>query len=141
MTFLNTLTFTDALETKPSPLQRKRASMVRNLKDQLILLNTPNLVRSRTKRVEREGRHQTIEIEIPVRPWWRETIDGNLTFFLKSGLKRVQFEKGKTAILVPNKEALPELINGLIKAIEQGELDNLINPKQDIRPIARKRTA
>ncbi|NDB61229.1 hypothetical protein EB001_22740 [bacterium] len=141
MTFLNTLTFTNALEAKPSPLERKRASLVRNLKDQLTLLNNPNLVKSRTKRVESNGQKEIVELSIPVRPWWRETIDGKLTFFLKSGLKRVQFEKGQTAILVPSKEALPELINGLIKAVEQGELDNLIVDKTEMKPIQRKKVA
>jgi hypothetical protein len=141
MTFLNTLTFTNALEAKPSPLQRKRASLVRNLKDQLTLLNNPNLVKSRTKRVESNGQKEIVELSIPVRPWWRETIDGKLTFFLKSGLKRVQFEKGQTAILVPSKAALPELINGLIKAVEQGELDNLIVDKTEMKPIQRKKVA
>ena len=141
MTFLNTLTFTNALEAKPSPLERKRASLVRNLKDQLTLLNNPNLVKSRTKRVESNGQKEIVELSIPVRPWWRETIDGKLTFFLKSGLKRVQFEKGQTAILVPSKAALPELINGLIKAVEQGELDNLIVDKTEMKPIQRKKVA
>lgn len=141
MTFLNTLTFTNALEVKPSPLQRKRASLVRNLKDQLSLLNNPNLVRSRTKRIETNGHKEMVELRVPVRPWWRETIDGKLTFFLKSGLKRVQFEKGQTAILVSSKEALPELINGLINAVEQGELDNLIMDRTEVKPIQRKKAA
>jgi hypothetical protein len=82
-----------------------------------------------------------VELSIPVRPWWRETIDGKLTFFLKSGLKRIEFEKGQTAILVPNKEALPGLINGLIKAVEHGELDNLIVDKTEVKPIQRKKVA
>lgn len=141
MTFLNTLTFTNALEAKPSPLQRKRASLVRNLKDQLTLLNNPNLVKSRIKRVTTDGHKEVVELSIPVRPWWRETIDGKLTFFLKSGLKRIEFEKGQTAILVPNKEALPDIINGLIKAVEQGELDNLIVDKTEVKPIQRKKVA
>ena len=141
MTFLNTLTFTNALEAKPSPLQRKRASLVRNLKDQLTLLNNPNLVKSRIKRVTTDGHKEVVELSIPVRPWWRETIDGKLTFFLKSGLKRIEFEKGQTAILVPNKEALPDIINGLIKAVEQGELDKLITQKDEVRPAIRKKAA
>jgi len=141
MSFLNTLTFTNALEAKPSPLQRKRATLVRNLKEQLTLLNTPSLVRTRTKRIEMDGQKHSVEIEIPVRPWWKETLDGKLTFFLKSGLKRVQFENGQSAILVSNKEALPGLINGLIKAVEQGDLDNLIMDRTEVKPVLRKKVA
>jgi hypothetical protein len=141
MSFLKTLTFTNALQVKPSPLQRKRASLLRNLKNQLALLDNPNLVKTRIKQVETDGRKEAVEFRIPIRPWWKETIDGTLTFSLKSGLRRVQFEKGQTAILVPNKEALPNLINGLIKAVEQGELDNLIVDKTEVRPIIRKKVA
>lgn len=141
MTFLNTLTFTNVLETKPSPLQRKRATLVRNLKDQLILLDNPNLVKTRTRRVENDGHKQTLEVQIRVRPWWRETIDGKLTFCVKSGLKRIEFEKGQTAILVPNREALPALITGLIKAVENGELDNHITDKNGGKTIVRKKAA
>lgn len=141
MSFLATLTFTDALQVKPSPLQRKRASLLRNLADQLALLDNQNLVKTRIKRVEVDGRKETVELRVPIRPWWRETIDGTLTFFLKSGLKRVQFEKGQTAIVVSSKEALPGLIKGLIKAVEQGELDNLIMDKTDQKTVLRKKVA
>lgn len=141
MSFLATLTFTDALQVKPSPIQRKRASLLRNLADQLALLDNQNLVKTRIKRVEVDGRKETVELRVPIRPWWRETIDGTLTFFLKSGLKRVQFEKGQTAIVVSSKEALPGLIKGLIKAVEQGELDNLIMDKTDQKTVLRKKVA
>lgn len=141
MTFLNTLTFTGVLETKPSLLQRKRDTLVRNLKDQLILLDNPNLVKTRTRRVETEGHKQSVEIQIRVRPWWRETIDGKLAFVVKSGLKRIEFEKGQTAILVANREALPALITGLIKAVESGELDNYLGDKSDGKTIVRKKAA
>jgi hypothetical protein len=141
MSFLATLTFTDALQVKPSTLQRKRASLLRNLTDQLALLDNQNLVKTRIKRVEVDGSKETVELRVPIRPWWRETIDGTLTFFLKSGLKRVQFEKGQTAIVVSSKEALPGLIKGLIKAVEQGELDNLIMDKTDVKTVPRKKVA
>lgn len=141
MTFLNTLTFTNALEAKPSPLQRKRNALVRNLKDQLLLLENPNLFKTRTRRVETDGHKQTVEVQIRVRPWWRETSDGKLTFFLKSGLRRIAFEKGQTAILVSNKEALPSLINGLITAVDSGELDNLLTDKNEVRAVVRKKAA
>ena len=141
MTFLNTLTFTNVLQEKPAPLQRKRASLVRNLKDQLTLLSNPNLFKTRTKREEIDGQKQMVERQTPVRPWWRDTIDGKVAFFIKSGLKRIEFEKGKSAILLPNKDALPAVINGLIKAVEQGELDNLIIEKAEVKPMIRKKVA
>ena len=86
MTFLKTLTFTDVLEDKPSPLERRRASLVRNLKDQLALLDTPNLLKTRTKKMNTDGHKQLVEIQTPVRPWWRETADGKIVFFVKNSI-------------------------------------------------------
>lgn len=141
MNFLNTLTFTNALETKPSPLQRKRNALIRNLKDQLNLFENPNLSKTRHRRVETDGHKQTVEVQIRVRPWWRETLDGKLTFFLRSGLKRIEFEKGQTAILVSSKDGLPPLISGLIKAVEYGELDHLLTEKNEGKTTLRKKAA
>jgi hypothetical protein len=139
MTFLTTLTFTNALDVKPSPLQRKRSSLIRNLRDQLILLENPNLFKTRARRVESDGCKQTVNVQIKVRPWWRETIDGKLTLFIKSGLKRIEFEKGQTAILVSSKEMLPALMLDLITAVENGELDKHLIDRNDNKTAVRKK--
>ena len=141
MSFLNTLTFTNILQLKPSLFQRKRASLLRNLKDQLILINTPDLTKPRTKRVNTEGHKHSVVIQTPVRPWWRETIDGKIAFFVKCGLKKLEFEKGQTAILVPDMKSLPAIIQGLIVAVENGELDSLIGGKDELKGVIKRRVA
>lgn len=141
MTFISTLTFTNALDAKPSPLHRKRFALINNLKDQLNLLDNPSLVKTKTRRIESDGRKQAVDVQIKVRPWWRETIDGKLTLFIKSGLKRIEFEKGQTAILVSSKEMLPALILDLIKAVENGELDKHLVDKNDNKTAVRKKAA
>jgi hypothetical protein len=42
---------------------------------------------------------------------------------VRSGLKPIEFEKGKTAIAVPSLDKLPSVIDTLIAAIRAGELD------------------
>lgn len=137
MSFLNSLKFT--ADNQPSPIERKRAKLISNLKDQLTRLENPHHAKIRMQWVKGDGEKRLVEKRTPVRPWWRETIDGQVAFFVRSGLKKVEFEKGMTAILIPNLAALPALIQGLIEATEQGELHHLIAPKDEQRKAPRKK--
>ena len=44
-------------------------------------------------------------------------------FFIRSGWKPVEFDKGKSAIAVPSLDKLPAVIDTLIAAVRSGELD------------------
>jgi hypothetical protein len=141
MTFLSSLKFTSVLETKPSALERHRARLVENLKDQMTRLANPLHAKTRTKWVKDEQGKRLIEQMTPVRPWWRETVDSQVAFSVRVGLKKVEFQKGMTAILVPSVKELPSLIEGLIKAVNDGELDQLLVPKEGQKVPQRKRAA
>jgi hypothetical protein len=141
MTFLSTLKFTSAFEAKASPIERQRARLVANLKDQLIRLEDPLHAKSRMKWVKEGAEKRLIEKQTPIRPWWRETLDGQIAFTVRAGLKKIEFQKGMTAILVPGKQALPSLINGLIKAVSDGELDHLLGSKEGQKVPQRKKAA
>jgi hypothetical protein len=58
-----------------------------------------------------------------VGPWWRLHPNGSYVLFVWSGLKPIEFEKGKTAISVPSFDKLPSVIDMLITAIRAGKLD------------------
>lgn len=141
MSFLSSLKFTAALDTQPSPIEKKRAKLIANLRDQLIRLENPLHGKTRMHWVKEGSEKRLAEKRTPIRPWWRETIDGQIAFYVRSGLKKVEFDKGMTAILVPNVAALPALINGLIEATEKGELDHLFAPQEEQRKIPRKKVA
>jgi hypothetical protein len=141
MSFLSTLKYTSILDSKPSALERQRARLVANLKDQLIRLEDPLHSKSRTKWVKEGLEKQLIEKQTPIRPWWRETVDGQIAFTVRAGLKKIEFQKGMTAILLPSKQELPSLINGLIKAVSDGELDHLLTPKEGQKVPQRKKAA
>jgi hypothetical protein len=49
--------------------------------------------------------------------------NGTYALFVRSGLKPIEFEKGKTAIAVPSLDKIPSVIDTLIAAIRAGELD------------------
>jgi hypothetical protein len=141
MSFLKSLKFIALNETEPSPLEKKRSQMVANLRDQLILLENPHHSRTRKKSVKIDGEKHVQEKQVPVRPWWRGAPDGQVAFFVRSGLKKIEFEKGMTAILLPSINELPALIEGLIKAVGDGELDHLIAPKEGQKVPTRKKAA
>lgn len=129
MSFLKTLSFSDTLDLKQSPITRRRARLVANLRNQLIRLDDPLHSKMHKGWLKVNGEKRTVEKRVAVRPWWRETLDGRIAFFVRSGLRRIEFEKGKSAIVVSNEKELPALINGLIEATERGELDELILTK------------
>ena len=58
-----------------------------------------------------------------VLPWWRLDANGAYVFFIRSGSKPIEFEKGKNAIAVPSLDKLPLIIDILITAVRNGELD------------------
>ncbi len=56
-------------------------------------------------------------------PWWCVNANGSYVFFVRSGWKPIEFEKGKTAIAVPSLDKIPAVIDTLITAVRNGELD------------------
>ena len=69
MTFLSSLKFTNALDAKASPLERQRARLIANLKDQLIRLEDTLHAKTRLQWVKENGEKRLIEKRTPVRPW------------------------------------------------------------------------
>jgi hypothetical protein len=56
-------------------------------------------------------------------PWWRVNEDGSYVLFVRVGSKLIEFEKGKNAVAVPSLDKMPLVINILITAVRNGELD------------------
>ena len=55
--------------------------------------------------------------------WWSLAPNGSYVFFVRQGWKRVEFGKGKAAIIVPSLDNLPSVIDTVITAVRNGELD------------------
>ena len=55
------------------------------------------------------------------------------------GAKPIEFEKGKAGIAVSSKEKLPAVIDAMIKAARDGELDDLMTRMS--KPVGQKRKA
>jgi hypothetical protein len=98
------------------------------LEDQKKLLADPNFVRT-VKRWERKEGGEKVLLERPLRTskWWQPDQSGGYVMTVKIGSKRIEFEKGKSAIAVGSLEKLPGLIDALVKAVRAGELDEQLN--------------
>ena len=70
------------------------------------------------------GTKTATETQQRVLPWWRSTPTGGFAFFIRSGSKAIEFEKGKAAIAVPSLDKLPSVIDTLMNAVRGGELDD-----------------
>ena len=126
MSFLKTLTFTTANDLAPSLIEKKRFKLIKALNEQLSLLENPSFSKTRKKWVMIDGEKVLTQKNMPIRPWWKESLDGKIVLSVRSGLKRLEFEKGKSAIAVANLETLTKIIKGLLDAVKIGELDHLL---------------
>jgi len=86
--------------------------------------------------VENEtGQKALVESKQRVLPWWTAQPNGSYVFVIRSGWKPIEFEKGKAAIAVPSLEKLPSVIDTLIAAVRNGELDEqLAQASKQARP-------
>ena len=73
------------------------------------------------------GQRQLVEKERRVHPWWRTATNGSLVFFVRLGGKPVEFDKGKSGIAIASVEKLPGVIDTLIAAVRNGELDTVLS--------------
>jgi hypothetical protein len=140
---LKSFTFVPQPKINSDPLIIKRERMVARLEDQKKLLADPSFVR-RVKRWERKEGGEKVLIEKPLRTskWWQPDQNGGFVMTVKVGSKRIEFEKGKAAIVVPSIDKLPSVIDTLIKAVRAGELDEQINQSSKFgRPLPPRKVA
>ena len=137
MSALKSLTFTTLPKIGANPTLDRRTNMIARLEEQKLLLNDPNYIRSSRTWVKKNGELTPIQRQQRVLPWWRVNADGSYVFFVRSGSKPIEFEKGKNAIAVPSLDKMPLVINILITAVRNGELDDQLAPARK-PPIAVK---
>ena len=145
MSFLKSLSFvaSSQLITR-NPKLIRRQKLIQRLEDQLQLAKDPTfapLVR-RWKRSQ-DGMRMPVDLHRQIRPWWRNDGTGNLVLVLRSGLKVLELEKGKPAVVVGSQERLLAVIETLIAAAKAGELDAALEAAADPgeRGVPKRRVA
>ena len=123
MSALSSLTFTTVPRIGANPTLDRRASIIARLEEQKLLLNDPSYIRTVRTWEKKDGQLTPVDKQQRVLPWWRVNEDGSYVLFVRVGSKLIEFEKGKNAVAVPSLDKMPLVINILITAVRNGELD------------------
>jgi hypothetical protein len=123
MSALRSLTFTTIPRIVVNPTLDRRSRIIERLEEQKLLLNDPKYVRTVRTWVKKDGYVTPLDRQQRVLPWWRVNTDGSYVFLVRWGGKPIEFEKGKNAIAVPSFNKIPLVIDILITAVRNGELD------------------
>src|SRR5664280_1148593 len=123
MAVLKSLTFTTLPTTGGNPILDRRSKIIARLEEQKLILKDPNYIRTVRTWVKKDGDRGMVEKHQRVAPWWRQHSNGSYALFVRSGLKPIEVEKGKTAIAVPSLDKLPSVIDTLMAVIRAGEFD------------------
>jgi hypothetical protein len=73
--------------------------------------------------MKKDGRLMPLDRQQRVLPWWRVNADGSYVFFVPWAGKPIEFEKGKNGIAIGSLDKIPLVIDILITAVRNGELD------------------
>ena len=139
MTALKSLTFTTLPKVGANPTMDRRTNIIARLEDQKRLVSDPAYVRTVRTWVKKDGQRTPVDKQQRVSPWWRVNANGSYVFFVRSGWKPIEFEKGKSAIAVPSLDKIPGIIDTLITAVRNGELDEqLAQAKKPVGTKSRK---
>jgi hypothetical protein len=139
---LKGLTFGTINKGRENPVLVRRAKLVQRLEGQKTLARDPTYTLMVAKWVKTEtGGKELVQQPKRVRPWWREDVLGNVALTVRYGGRALEFEKGKTAIVVPNKDELVPTIEAVIAAVRAGELDELLDQQTKARDVPKGKRA
>jgi hypothetical protein len=102
----------------------RRAKLIHRLEQQKRLAQDANFVVTVSRWLRNEAcSRERVQLQKRVRPWWREDVLGTVGLTVRYGAKAIEFEKGKTAIVVPSKDQLIATLDTVIAGVKAGELD------------------
>ena len=138
---LKSLTFTTIPKIGANPTFDRRGKTIALLEEQKLLLKDSNYTRTVRTWVKKEGQLTPVEKQQRILPWWRVNADGSYALFVRSGSKTIEFEKGKNAVAVPSFDKVPLVIDILITAVRNGELDDQLAQAKKPPPAMKSRQA
>jgi Family of unknown function (DUF6641) len=137
---LKSLNFTAFQKPNANPTLDRRTRVIAHLEEQKLLLADAGYQRTvKTWKKSETGEKSLVETKQRVLRWWNVQPNGSYAFVIRSGWKPIEFEKGKAAIAVPSLDKLPAVIDTLITAVRNGELDEqLAQAAKQSRPAKAK---
>lgn len=141
MATLKSLSFTSIPKLTGNPALARRAKLIERLEEQKSLLQDPSFYRVSQRWEKVGGQRQPVEKRQRVSPWWRPDGSGQFVMSVKFGSRPIEFEKGKAGIAVPSKERLIAVIDTLIGAAKNGELDEHLAQASKLRTAKLRKAA
>ena len=139
---LKSLTFAVMSRGSQNPVLARRAKLVHRLEQQKRLAQDANFVVTVSRWLRNEaGSKELVQLQKRVRPWWREDVLGTVGLTVRYGAKAIEFEKGKTAIVVPSKDQLVATLDTLIEGVKAGELDEHLAQQAIARGVPKSNQA
>ena len=142
MKVLKSLTFGVMSRGSQNPILARRAKLIHRLEQQKRLARDGNYVITVSKWVCNDaGSKELVQLQKRVRPWWREDALGTVGLVVRYGAKAIEFEQGKTAIVVPSKDQLVATLDTVIEGVKAGELDEHLAQQAKARGVPKSKRA
>jgi hypothetical protein len=120
---LKSMPLTTLPKSPATPIAKHRAKVIAGLEEQKMLAKDPNYVRTTIVTIKKDGKKVQEPKRQRVRPWWRMKPDGLYALGIPWRRKLIEFDDGKNAIAVSSLDEIPTMIDSLIRAVRNGELD------------------
>jgi hypothetical protein len=138
---LKSLTLTALPQIQADPVMDRRNRTIAHLEEQKRLLQDPSYARTVKVWIEKDGERQQVEKKQRVFPWWRILPNGSAVLTIRVAQKPIEFEKGKAGIAVASADKLPSVLDTVITAIRNGELDEQLAHASRAVPSRKKKAA
>jgi hypothetical protein len=126
---------------KQIPFKNGEPKPLHVLKNRNCFSTIPTSRTVRTSVKNEDGVRTFVDKPQRVSPWWVKMSDGSYLFTIRSGWKPIEFDKGRSAIVVLSQDRLPAIIDTLIAAVRNGELDEHLAQGSSNHAAAKKRKA
>ena len=124
------------------PKLARRHKFIVQLEQQLELARDENYVVRRQRWVKQtDGTKQLVEAPKRVKRWWRTDAAGNCFFILRYGNQLVAIAEVKSAVSVGERAKLAAVIETVLAAARDGELDAAIENAKALPRSLKKRAA
>ena len=141
MTLLNALTLTTFKPgTENAPHVRRRNKLIAKIEEQIKLANNPDY--KPTKLIwhsDGEGIQHKQEIPKRIKRWWITQSDGTVLLTVRYGSRALELAKGKNAIVISSTAELPKVLETLLKAVNEGEFDALLESQASYTKLAKQK--
>ena len=113
--------------THRNPRLHRRHKLLAKLSEQLQLARNSDYQPTNVRFVSDEnGNTQQVSVPKRIRRWWPVKADGTVQLTIRYGSKALELAKGKNAVEIASESELLPTLEQIRDAVEQGELDELI---------------